>query len=193
VELRRGDRDAIVVTRQEAFMDTTRLDRWTRRMFGLAVGGATASLFGLSDTAAKQRDNGERSGGRDRQIERAKAEKKKKLKQGPAGPAGPPGPTGPIPTVAVTRYVEGAPSAPLAVEVDSFASSNADCAGLGAVVNCGYLLSGTGAELANVVVRRVEVNDGENELSNCIATMVRTSEAGSTAGAQIQAVATCLE
>jgi hypothetical protein len=178
-------------------MDTTRVDRWTRRMFGLAIGGATASLIGLADAEAKQRGKGE---GRDRRAKQEgtfqaekKKQKKQKITQGPAGPAGPPGPTGPIPTVRVTRYVGGAPSDPLAVAVDSTASSNADCGGLGTVVTCGYLLSGTGAQLANVIVRQMEANDGENELSNCIVTMVRTAEAGSTAGAQIQAVATCVE
>jgi hypothetical protein len=178
---------------QEAFMETTRIDRWTRRMFGLAVGGATASLFGLADAATKQRGNGERGGGRERQNDKVKVEKKKKLKRGPAGPAGPPGPTGPVPTVRVTRIVDGALSAPLEATAGSFASSVAEC-GPGKVVSCGFLVNATAEQLVNVVVIGARVIDGIQEnLSACEAALQRAAGAGSTAGAKISAIATCLD
>jgi hypothetical protein len=157
-------------------------------MVGLAIGGATASLLGLVETAAgKQGDAGPRDGVRGDRGNKVQREKKKKqkLKAGPAGPPGPPGP----PAQFATVVKDGQESEPLGVTAGSLVVGEVDCGGPGKAIGCGYQMSATPAQLVNVAVIRVEAYLNG---SKCIAVIQRTAEAGSTAGARIEAIATCL-
>jgi hypothetical protein len=181
-------------------MDGTRFDRWSRRGFGLAVGGATAALLGLAEPApATPRDRRGRSG----PVRAEKKKKKAKVAPGPAGPPGPgglpgpagspgvAGPPGAAPTRLATKVVAGPPSSALGTTPASVEVAIADCGGPGRVVDCGFsVVASQAAHLVNVLVRQVRaLDDG----SGCLADLVRTAAAGSTSGAAIQAIATCLE
>jgi hypothetical protein len=175
-------------------MDGTRVDRWTRRMFGLALSGATASLLGGANTSATKHHNDRRGSGHDHQKGPVQADKKKKKKlqpgsAGPAGLPGPPGPPGPAPTTLATRVLASLPSDLLGTTPGDVVSAVADCGGPGRAVDCGFFTGATPAQLVNVFLKQVRaLDDG----SGCRAEMVRTVAAGSTGGARIQAIATCL-
>jgi hypothetical protein len=81
-------------------------------------------------------------------------------------------------------------SDPLPVETGSQVVASVDCGGPGRVVSCGYQINGVGPLLVNTAITVVEPN---GDLSSCAASLQRASDVGATAGAQIQAVAICLE
>jgi hypothetical protein len=86
--------------------------------------------------------------------------------------------------------VIGANSENLAAATGSRAAATADCGGEGKVVSCGYQTGGDAAQFVNVFVSGV----GSNPVrSVCVASLLRTTEVGSTAGANIQATAVCLD
>jgi hypothetical protein len=109
---------------------------------------------------------------------------------GPAGPIGPTGPAGPAWATPPTRRVSSAFSNPLPITAGASVGVTADCEGIGKVVACGYLVSvAFPAQLVNVLVTSVEPDD---DRSGCGAQLRRTTDVGSTAGAQIIAKALCL-
>lgn len=113
----------------------------------------------------------------------ARTEKKRRTKRGPAGPAGP---TGPAATTLATRIVT-MKSEPLPVTAGSAVAAVADCGGASKLVACGYRILAPGDQLMNAYVTRMEPYEG-----GCLAEVRRTTADGSTAGAQIEAIATCL-
>jgi hypothetical protein len=89
----------------------------------------------------------------------------------------------------VTRVVQSELSAALQTPAGSTVFATVDCGKAGSVLSCGYQLSATAAQLVNVIVIAVASDDERRE---CTATIERTSDAGATAGAQIQTRAICL-
>jgi hypothetical protein len=151
-----------------------------RREAVRALGGrglAVLAALGLAEASAK----GSRKGGAQAD---GKGKKKRKSKRGPAGPAGPAGLA-----EFKTRKVNSALSDPLATAAGSRVSATAECGGVGKVVSCGYVTDGGAAAFVNVFVETMVSN---NE-GSCFANLLRTSEAGSIAGAAIKAVAICLD
>ncbi len=67
-------------------------------------------------------------------------------------------------------------------------NATANCGGVGKVINCGYQTTFTASHLVNVFVLHVGSNLNR---STCGATLIRTAESGSKAGATIQAAAIC--
>jgi hypothetical protein len=114
------------------------------------------------------------------------ARKKRKKPTAKVGPAGPPGPAGPSVAAFV---VQGASSPGLPVAAGSLVSSQAACAGPGKLVGGGYIVNGTVATLVNVLVVEAAPNAAADTY---FATMRRTADQGSTAGAEIVAYAICI-
>jgi hypothetical protein len=112
------------------------------------------------------------------------AERKRPTKRGPTGPTGPAGSMG------ATRLVVSPLSDPLPVTAGASVIAVADCGGEGKAVSCGYQMSATAAQLVNAFVAAVGPNDDER--ADCVVNLRRTTDAGSTAGAQIVARAICL-
>jgi hypothetical protein len=160
--------------------------RGALRSLGVA-GMLSLVATGLSDVSAK----GPPNDGRGRMQTERRRKKKGKTKRGPTGPAGPAGPTGPAgPGERKTRNVISATSAPLGVAAGSRVIAFADCGGAGKVVMCGYQTDGSPDAFVNVFVSGM---DSISDLSSCSASLFRTSEAGSSPGAVIQATAVCLD
>jgi hypothetical protein len=111
------------------------------------------------------------------------AARKRPAKRGPTGPTGPAGST------LATRRVSSPLSDPLPVTTGASVIAVANCGGEGKVVACGHSMSASPAQLVNAFVIAVVPSD---DFSECVANLRRTTEAGSTAGAQIIAEAICL-
>ena len=80
-------------------------------------------------------------------------------------------------------------SNPLPITAGSSVSAFVPCGGEGTVVSCGYQTTTNAAQLVNAFVDNVAPN---TDRSACAASLIRTTETGSTAGATIQAIAVCL-
>jgi hypothetical protein len=87
-----------------------------------------------------------------------------------------------------TRLEVSSNSAALPATAGSTVLATADCGGVGKVISCGHQTPASADQLVNVFISFVEPN---SDRSNCSVEIIRTAEAGSTAGAKIQAVAIC--
>jgi hypothetical protein len=173
-------------------MDATRFDRSIQTMSqatgrrgavrSLGAGGlALLAALGLADASAREsRKGGVQADG--------KGKKKRKTKRGPTGPAGPAGPAGLAEFK--TKTVIGANSESLPAATGSRVIATVDCGGEGKVVSCGYQTSGDATLFVNVFVSGVASNPAR---SVCVASLLRTTDVGSSAGANIQATAVCLD
>jgi hypothetical protein len=111
----------------------------------------------------------------------ASATRKKRRKRRKKG--GSPGPT------IASVVVQGASSAVLPVAAGSLVGSQASCDGPGKVLGGGYIVNGPAGTQVNVVV--VE-SAPDAEAETFFASLYRTAEAGSVAGATIVAYALCI-
>lgn len=168
-------------------MDGRQFGRWTRRTFGLALGGVGAAFLRLSGSDEAGAKN-------------TKKKRKAKATVGPNGPAGPSGPAGPVgpagpggpPGSVATRLVSSADSAPLEAAAGSLVAAQVACGGESTLLACAYTTNGipqNAALFANVAVPFVSI-DVPNAV--CTVALLRTATAGSTAGAKIRADALCL-
>jgi hypothetical protein len=145
-----------------------------------ASGLALLAALGFADASARESHKGG--------VQADGKGKKRKAKRGPTGPAGPAGPAG-LAEFA-TRKVIGANSESLPAATGSRVSATVDCGGEGKVVSCGYQTGGDATQFVNVFVSAVGSNP---DRSVCVASLLRTTDVGSTAGANIQATAVCLD
>jgi hypothetical protein len=84
--------------------------------------------------------------------------------------------------------VEGDPSPGLSTTPGTEVEGSVSCGEEGKFLGRGYVINGTGTELANVLARTVWPDpDG----SGCVVSIQRTSNVGATPGVTISAVAIC--
>jgi hypothetical protein len=108
----------------------------------------------------------------------AKKKRRKRRKKG----------SSPGPNVA-SLVVQGASSPGLPVAAGSLVGSHAACAGPGKLVGGGYIVNGTVEKMVNVVVVEAAPNASADTY---FATLRRTTQVGSEAGAEIVAYAICI-
>ena len=92
-------------------------------------------------------------------------------------------------SIITSLVVQGASSPGLPVAAGSLAGSHAACAGPGKLVGGGYIVNGTVEKMVNVVVVEAAPNAAADTY---FATLRRTTNVGSEAGAEIVAYAICL-
>jgi hypothetical protein len=182
----------------------------------LAALGATKAVAKPSGPGGKQPKDRHR---RDRPSPAVDAEKKTRAKVGPTGPTGPrgpagsgvgptgatgpTGPTGPTGRQGATGLQgptgsagpaftsvrrSGDPSAALPNTAEMLVGSSAHCNFGERLLGCTFELTGSGAQLANTAAWVVPDLSGNG---GCNATILRTGETGSLAGATIKAHAIC--
>jgi hypothetical protein len=88
-----------------------------------------------------------------------------------------------------STVVQGASSPGLPVAAGSLVGSHAACAGPGKLVGGGYIVNGTVETMVNVVVVEAAPNAAADTY---FATLRRTTQVGSEAGAEIVAYAICI-
>jgi hypothetical protein len=89
-----------------------------------------------------------------------------------------------------TRFEFSGFSDQLPVAAGGVVNAFADCGSAGKVVSCGYQINAAASSLLSTAVNGVSPVE---DLSGCVASLVRTTDVDASAGAEIQAIAICLE